>query len=89
MNFDKNDRQSIENALHGTDPKNPIAIAVAKRISEFSNNLFEQAGKNGKLPTEVMLIKPETEFDDIVIRLTLQEIANTTGQKVEIHWVTQ
>ena len=79
MSFDKNDRAAIEAALRDTDANNPIAVAVSERIAK--------AEENGKLPTEVMLVKPETAFDDIVIRLTLQEIADTTGSQVSIHWV--
>lgn len=87
MSFDKNDRAAIEAALLDTDANNPIAVAVSERIAKFAANLFKQAEENGKLPTEVMLVKPETAFDDIVIRLTLQEISDTTGSQVSIHWV--
>ena len=87
MSFDKNDRAAIEAALQDANAENPIAIAVADRITAFTKNLFKMAERNGKLPTELLLKKPETEFDDIVIHLTLQAMAKQMNHKISIHWV--
>ncbi len=83
----KNDRDALEAALADTDPANPIAVAIADGIAGFTDRLAEQARRNGKLPTELLLIKPDTIFDEMVIKMTLQVVADETGQQVDIHWV--
>ncbi len=83
----KNDRAALDSALADTDPTNPIAVAIADGIAGFTDRLAKQARRNGKLPTELLLIKPETIFDEMVIKMTLQVVADETGQQVDIHWV--
>lgn len=85
--FDKNDRGAIEAALRCPDPDNPIAKAVATGISEFTARIAQHANRNQRVPDELLLYRPETAFDDIVIRLTLQVLADETGQTVRIHWL--
>ena len=85
--FDKNDRGAILAALDDPNPEHPIAKALAERITEFMANLEKQAQRTGKLPTELLLVKPSTVYDDIVIRLCVQEVAETHGQKIIIHWL--
>jgi hypothetical protein len=85
--FDKNDRGAIEAALRDPDPENPIARAVAAAISEFAVRLAQHAEHNQRLPDELLLYRPETAFDDVVIRLTLQTLADETGHIVRIHWL--
>lgn len=84
MTFDKNDREAIEAAL--ADPDNPIAIAVSERIAHFTANLEKIATEKGRFPTELLLTKPKTEFDDIVIRLTLQTISDQLDREITIVW---
>ena len=86
--FDRNDRQAIEDAVADPAPNNPLARAVAARIEQFTQSLAKQAEQNGRWPTQLLLYRPETAFDDIVIRLTLQTIADELGRRIEIHWVT-
>ena len=85
--FDKNDRDAILAALNDPNPEHPIAKAIAERMTEFMANLEEQVRRTGKLPTELLLVKPSAAFDDIVIRLCLQEVTETLGQKIVIHWL--
>lgn len=87
MTFDKNDRSAIEAALQDTDAGNPIADAVAEAIQGFIENLEQQAHRNKKWPTELLLYRPETAFDDIVIHLTLQAVADELGHVIDIHWI--
>jgi hypothetical protein len=87
MDFDRNDRHAIEAALADPNPENRIAMAIADRIGEFVRNLERMATQNGKWPTELLLTKPETAFDDIVIQLTLQTIADELGHVIEVHWI--
>jgi hypothetical protein len=85
--FDKNDRGAILAALDDPNPENPIAKAMAARIATFMDNLETQARRLGQIPPELLLVKPSTVYDDIVIRLCLQEVAERFGQKIAIHWL--
>ena len=82
----KNDRSAIEAAMDNPDPDDPIAKAIADGVTGFMGRLTAQAEKTGAFPTELLLNKPATEFDDIVIRLTLQTIADETGTGIKIVW---
>lgn len=85
--FDKNDRAAIEAALADAEPGNPLAEAVARGIEEFSKRLADQAKRTGHVPGELLIYRPVTAFDDIVIRLTIQAIAEEMGREVRIHWL--
>ena len=86
QSFDKNHRDSILAALK--QPRsNPIASAVAEGIRRFTINLAAMADKNGAWPTELLLKRPQTEFDSIVIQLTLQHVANELDHQIDILWV--
>jgi hypothetical protein len=89
MPFDANDQDAIAAALADPDPNNPIAKAIAERIKKLTVSYWTQAEKQGRVPTELMLIKPRTILDDVAIRLALQEIADVTEQTVTIVWVPE
>ncbi len=86
MSFDPNDRAAIDAALRDPDPDNPIAVAVTQRMKELLRNIELLARRRGGMPTELFLHRPATAFDDIVIRLTFQTIADETGHTVKITW---
>ena len=89
--FDKNDRDAILAALHDPNPDNPIVKALTERLTECMDNLAALTQRTGTFPTELVLVKPSTAFDDIVIRLCLQEVAKkvaeTLGQKLTLYWL--
>lgn len=85
--FDPDDRTAIEAALADPDPDNPIAKAVAERLKDLTGRYWLHAEKLGRVPTELLLVKPRTAIDEIVYRLHLQAIADTTGQTVTVVWV--
>lgn len=87
MDFDPNDRAAIEAALRDSDPHNPIAKALAERIKELTGRFWLHAEKQGRVPNEIMLVKPKTEFDKIAYQLTLQTIADATGAPLKVVWV--
>ncbi|MAT70330.1 MAG: hypothetical protein CMJ58_12495 [Planctomycetaceae bacterium] len=85
--FDRNNRAAIEAALRSSDPENPIARALAERIEEFSQNLAAAAAEQGGFPEQMLLLKPDTAFDEVVIRLTVEAIAEELGRPIEIQWL--
>tara|TARA_B100001123_G_C15178659_1_gene974435 strand:- start:992 stop:1270 length:279 start_codon:yes stop_codon:yes gene_type:complete len=85
----RNDQAAIDAALADTDPANPRAIAIAEAIAGFTGRLTDQAQRTGKMPKELLLHKPATKFDDTVIRLTLQTLADELGHEIAVHWITQ
>jgi hypothetical protein len=87
MNFDRNDRAAILAALNDPDPNNPVAVALAERLKELTGRYWLHAEKLGRVPTELMLVKPTTAFDDIAYRLHLNAVADAVGQKLTVVWV--
>jgi len=85
--FDQNDRAAIEAALADPDPDNTIAKAVAERLKDLTGRYWLHAEKLGRVPTELMLVRPQTAFDEIVYRLHLEALADATGQTVKVVWV--
>lgn len=85
--FDPNDKEMILLALKDPDPKNPIAIAVAERLKELTGLYAQHAERLGRIPTELMLVEPETALDDIVYHLHLQMLADELGHHVTVVWV--
>ena len=83
----KNDRAVIEAALDDPDPDNKIAKEIAEAIVGFGERISKHADRINKFPDELLLTKPKTVFDDFVIRMTLQEIADETGVGIKIFWV--
>jgi hypothetical protein len=85
--FDPDDRALIESALANPAPDDPTALAIAERIKEAMGRYWRQAEKQGRVPTELILVRPKTALDDVACRLFLQVIADTLGHKLTIVWV--
>jgi len=85
--FDPNDRAAIMAAMADPDPDNPIAKAVAERLKDLTGRYWLHAEKLGRVPTELMLVRPQTAFDETVYRLHLEALADATGQTVKVVWV--
>lgn len=85
--FDRDDRAAIEAALADPDTDDPVAKAIADRLKELTGRYWAHAETLGRMPTEILLVKPQTAFDEIVYRLHLKTIADTTGKKVTVVWV--
>lgn len=85
----RNDQRAIDAALADTDAKNPIAVEIAAAIGAFADRIAAQAQQTGEFPTELLLLLPDTAFDETVIRLTLQTIADETGLRISIHWINE
>ena len=85
----KNNQAAIDAALQDTK-QNPIADEIALGITGFIERLKKQAETTGKFPPDSLLLyKPTNAFDETVIRLTLEELANVTGERISIHWLPQ
>jgi len=85
--FDPDDRTLIESALANPAPDDPTARAIAERIKEAMGRYWQQAEKQGRAPTELILVRPKTALDDVACRLFLQAIADTLGHKLTIVWI--
>lgn len=85
--FDRGDRAAIEDALADPDAENPVAKAIAERLKELTGCYWAHAETLGSAPQELLLVKPQTAFDEIVYRLHLQTIADATGKRVTVVWV--
>ena len=81
-----NDHAAIMRALD--DPmSNQLADAMAERIHSFAAALVEQAEQEGRFPRQLLLRRPATAFDHLVILLTLQSMSGEVGHPIDAHWV--
>ena len=83
---DKWDREAIEAALHNPHPGNALAIAIADAIRSFGEKIVERAAQTGRFPTRLQLPKPSSPFDEAVVGLTLSQLADLLGQRIEVDW---
>jgi hypothetical protein len=84
--FDPNDRPLIERAAKTGDPAD-VAEAVRVAADAFEQRIRAMGG----LPMVagqpgLLLEKPTSVFDDVVIRTVLAEYAEASGQAIQIHW---
>jgi hypothetical protein len=86
--FDPNDRAAIEAALQDADPHNPIAVAFAEKLTDLGKRFAKHAEKLGRVPTELLIAKPRTAFDDMALRIFLQEVADATGVSLKVVWAS-
>ena len=87
MRFDPDDRRSIERALADPEPDNPIVRALARGVHGFTSRIQQMVQLDGRWPSELLLYRPNTQFDDIMIRLTLRVIAHEFHQPIAVHWL--
>lgn len=85
--FDPDDRAAIEAAVADPDPENPIAIALVGRLKELMGRYWRHATQLGRVPTELMVVRPRTVLDEVACQMFLQTIADTLDHKLTIVWV--
>lgn len=85
--FDPHDRARIEDAVT-SQKTGEIALAIDRAVDGFSSRLVEQFKDRGHIAREIVLMRPATAFDDVVIRLTLQIVADSIGDSgIKIVWL--
>ncbi len=61
-------------ALQDPDPANPIAIEVARLIEGYTTNFHEQVQRLGRIPSDILRIKPRWPIEAVAMRLTTEVI---------------
>jgi hypothetical protein len=59
-------------ALQDPDPANPIAVEVARLIAAYTNNFKRQVERLGRIPSDILLIKPRWPIEAVAMRLTTE-----------------
>jgi hypothetical protein len=71
---------AIVAALQGPDPANPIAIEVAPLIAAYTNNFRHHVERIGRVPPDILHIKPRWPIEAVAMRLTTTAIRETLAQ---------
>jgi len=84
--YNPNDRVAIQAALEDPDPRNPLAVAIARRIEAFASSMAQQVAAEGKWPKQLQVAEPETVLDEVAIQLAVKTISQELGESIEIQW---
>tara|TARA_R100001129_G_scaffold70418_1_gene48012 strand:- start:2491 stop:2754 length:264 start_codon:yes stop_codon:yes gene_type:complete len=79
--------EQIDAALADESPDNEIAIELARLIDTYTQNFAAHCEKVGRVPTELMLKKPDSEIERVAMRLTSQAISDELGEPLKLVWV--
>lgn len=79
--FDPNDEQLIRYAIEVGRPEN-VKEAIDHAAEGFRRRLLRVDGTDA-----ILLLRPATVFDGVVIRVVLQEIADRENRQIDIHWI--
>lgn len=67
-------RAELLAALEDSDPKNPLARAIADAISDYSTALEKQTSKTGRFSGTIVFRTPATEIEAFALELFTEEI---------------
>ena len=87
MKFDKNDRNSIEDALLDPNEDNPISVAFEEQVTEFMQEVLALAKERGMIPKQLDIRTPKTVFDDLVVHAAVMEISDVSDIPIAIKWI--
>lgn len=87
MTFDRNDKATIEAALAESKPGDPIVQAVTAKVMQIIDVYTQNNSGSGGEPDQLVIARPETVFDEVVLELSLHGIENALGQSVPVRWL--
>jgi len=71
---------AVVSALQDPDPANPIAVEVARLIAAYSNNFKRHVERLGRVPPDILRIKPRWPIEGVAMRLTTTAIRETLAR---------
>jgi type IV pilus biogenesis protein CpaD/CtpE len=70
----------IEKALADPNPDNPIAVEIARLVQGYTANFHVLVQRLGRIPTDIMHVKPRSPIEAVAMRLTTQTIREIFAQ---------
>lgn len=70
-------------AIAGRDPKNPVAVEVARLITAYKENFLRHVKRVGYLPPHILHVKARCPIEAIALRLTTENIREAITQPPE------
>jgi len=61
-------------------PANPIAVEVARLIDGYTSNFRAHVRRRGRIPPDILRVKPRWPIEAVAMRLTTQAIRETLAQ---------
>lgn len=70
----------IERALADPNPGNPIAVEIARLMRGYTANFQALVQRLGRIPTDIMHVKPRWPIEAVAMRLTAQTIRESLAE---------
>jgi hypothetical protein len=70
---------TVAEALKDPDPANPIAIEVARLIDGYTSNFHAHVERLGRIPSEILRMKPRWPIEAVAMRLFTEAIRETVA----------
>lgn len=70
----------IKEALADPDPDNPIAVEIARLVQGYTANFQALVQRLGRIPTDIMHVKPGSPIEAVAMRLTTQAIRESLAE---------
>jgi len=61
-------------ALQDPNPANPIAVEVSRLIAAYTNNFKRHVERLGRVPPDILHLKPRWPIEAVAMRLTTETI---------------
>ncbi len=68
-------------ALHDPDPGNPIAGELARLIAGYTDNFRAHVERLGRVPADILHVKPGSAIEAVAMRLTTEAITDTVSRR--------
>jgi hypothetical protein len=65
-----------------------LLLRITITTTHGGQRFAKHAEKLGRVPTELLIAKPRTAFDDMALRIFLQEVADATGVGLKVVWAS-
>ena len=64
-------------ALADADPRNPIAVEVARLITAYTENFSRHVDRLGYMPSQILRLTPRWPIETVAMRITTEAILAT------------
>jgi hypothetical protein len=71
----------IMTALQDHDPSNPVACEVARLIAGYTENFRAHVERLGRIPEEILHVRPGSPIEAVAMRLTTEAITDTLSRR--------
>jgi hypothetical protein len=72
--FKRLSEQQVMEALADQDPRNPVAVEVARLVTGYGENFAAHCQQLGRIPSDILRIAPGCPIEGVAMRLATNAI---------------